>query len=171
MEEWKEIPGFSSRYGKYYIRKDGTAKNGKGWPLLVRPHYKGYKMIRMKKDNVLKATNVMIHRAVCLAWLPNPDNKAQINHKNGIKTDNHVENLEWCTNSENQRHAISTGLKKSQINKYRSLGKDQVLEIMGAKINRNGRGNITRKMLADRLGCTVSMVKSVRSGKYYKDML
>jgi hypothetical protein len=51
-----------------------------------------------------------VHQLVALAWLPNPDCLPQINHINGVKLDNHVENLEWCTSKHNVAHALRTGL-------------------------------------------------------------
>jgi hypothetical protein len=51
------------------------------------------------------------HRLVALAWVPNPQNLPQVNHKNGNKTDNHPENLQWVSNQQNRDHAVATGLQ------------------------------------------------------------
>lgn len=53
-----------------------------------------------------------MHRAVALAFIPNPKNFPQVNHINSIKSDNRVENLEWCNNSKNQAHSHASGLRK-----------------------------------------------------------
>lgn len=64
----------------------------------------GYFRVHLCKNN--KAVNKLVHRLVAKTFIPNPDNKPQVNHKNGDKTDNRVENLEWVTASENAQHAL-----------------------------------------------------------------
>ena len=70
----------------------------------------GYTTVVGKKNG--KPQNWRVHRLVAQTFLPNPENKPMVNHINGIKDDNRLENLEWCTASENATHAVETGLTK-----------------------------------------------------------
>ena len=74
-----------------------------------------------------------IHRLVAQAFIPNPENKPQVNHINGIKNDNRVENLEWCTNKENHIHAVKNKLKfvSGQENYNSKLTEEEVYIIKG----------------------------------------
>lgn len=109
---------------------------------------RGYKAVNIWKNGKYK--NVKIHRLVGLYFVENKDNKKCINHINGIKTDNRVENLEWCTYSENLIHAYKNKLNKNEkiimqfdlnnnlINEFESLSQASTF------INKyNQRGNIS----------------------------
>lgn len=86
--------------------------------LIPKKNWDGYMRIQIWSDN--KCKYVGWHRIVAETFIPNPDNKPFVNHINGIKSDNRVSNLEWCTQSENIQHAYRTGLSKPQINGAKS---------------------------------------------------
>lgn len=76
---------------------------------------KGYRRVCLCKGDARNFKSV--HRLVAEAFIPNPDNLPQVNHKDGNKFNNNVENLEWCNNSQNQKHAYDNGLKKKKLSK------------------------------------------------------
>lgn len=107
--EWKEIKHLAY-LGKYYISDTGLIKNEKG--IILKPHKNknDYPRVGLKRDYTGKQVKVFIHRIIAEYFIPNPDNKPEVNHINGDKNDYRIENLEWVTNSENIKHAIKTGL-------------------------------------------------------------
>lgn len=112
--DWLPIPGYEGLYsitrdGRVYTHARKTVRAG--WRKVTITRY-GYEHIQLRKEGKYRGSGV--HRWVALTYIPNPDNLPQVNHKNGIKTDNRVENLEWCTQAQNQQHARRTGLHKHQ---------------------------------------------------------
>ena len=94
----------------YTVCEDGTIGGIRFGPALkgILDNY-GYHVVSLHLRPGVQKT-YKVHRLVALAFIPNPENKPQINHKNGVKTDNAVDNLEWATASENAKHAYRTGL-------------------------------------------------------------
>lgn len=113
MEIWKNIEGY---IGVYQISNFGNVRslsNGftrKSKILKQKVDRNGYKSVSLSKNSIGKYFS--IHRLVALHFLYRNDISLHVNHKDGIKTNNNLDNLEWVTRSENQKHAFSSGLNK-----------------------------------------------------------
>lgn len=110
MNIYKDIKGYE---GHYKACSNGTilsVKNGKVKELSIINRGLGYKAVHLCLNNKSKLFN--IHRLVAETFLPNPENKPTVNHKDGNKSNNSIDNLEWATYSENNKHAIVSGLNK-----------------------------------------------------------
>ena len=112
MEIWKEIPNTNGAYevsNKGNVRtyyKRGTNKVGLDPKnMKIQTLSTGYSAVCIHRRNKL------VHRLVAKAFIDNPKNKRTVNHRNGIKSDNRVENLEWATYSENHAHAFKNGIR------------------------------------------------------------
>ncbi len=156
-EIWKDIPEWENRYqisnfgrvrtpdrvvemnGKYknytYNRKGQIIK-----PNITVQGYHHYLFWNKNKSKAYKS-----HRLVAKAFIPNPENKPDVNHKDGDKSNNKVSNLEWCTEKENIRHAIENGLLKKQnfgseavMSKLDKLTREKMVkEILSNSISKN----------------------------------
>lgn len=113
----KPIEGYER---KYFISENGDVTNQKG--KLIKPYCRSrYITVTISKNGKMKTHYV--HRLVAIAFLPNPKNYPEINHKDGNKHNNNVSNLEWCTSSINKQHAYDTGLKVAPSGERQGLHK------------------------------------------------
>lgn len=100
-------------YENYSVAEDGRVFNNKtGRELKCKVERSGYIRVGLCMNNTKSLHSV--HRLVALAYIPNPDNKPQVNHKDMNKANNHASNLEWCTMEENHRHAWANGRKETR---------------------------------------------------------
>lgn len=96
-------------FENYFVDEEGNVYSKKV-KLKPKKNKDGYLVVSVRKNK--KAFSRLIHRLVAQTFINNQENKPMVNHINGIKTDNSVSNLEWCTASENSKHAWQTGLCK-----------------------------------------------------------
>lgn len=116
QEIYKPIPNYEdyliSNMGNV-ISLERKVWNGKGYKVKPQTKLKPHKNSRGYTQVELYGKPFVVHRLVAQSFIENPNNLPQVNHLNGDKTDNRAENLEWCTNAENQKHAWEHGLQKS----------------------------------------------------------
>lgn len=187
-EIWKDIQGYE---GIYQVSSLGRVKslprenryfNSLAGKECVR-HYKerimklkknrgGYMTAHLRDEENGKEDWPTVHRLVATAFIPNPNEKPTINHKDGIKVNNFLENLEWATWSENTRHAHDNGLAKSVIAKYAKKGSDhpqsKLKESDILDIRKKRQEGMTLASIASEYGVYFSLIHKICTGEAWK---
>lgn len=104
FEKWKHVRGFEGLYMVSHLGGVYSLKSRRR----LNPSKTGYALVTLRKEG--KSVSRPVHRLVADAFLPNPDNLLIVNHKDGNKQNNRLDNLEWCTQKENVAHAIKMGV-------------------------------------------------------------
>jgi hypothetical protein len=147
-EVWKPLLGIVECGDYYEVSNLGNVRNiGTLKVLKYRRDLKGYGNVCLYYNK--KSKQYGVHRLVALAFLPNPDNKPEVNHKDGIKVNNLVTNLEWATPRENIRHAMDNGLidiPKGMERPNATLTDEDVVKIKQLLIQRVSSREIGRQM-------------------------
>ena len=152
-----KVPNFKnyevSNYGRIisYARKETI--------ILKQSNSLDYKVVKLGWENLLR-----ISRIIAITFIPNPENKPEINHKNGIRYDNYIKNLEWATHKENMIHAVKTGLRKYNVNKRsKNFTQKEINEILDYR-----KYNIPVRLIAEKYGRAQTTINHLLWGWTYK---
>lgn len=159
IEIFKPIPGYEGIYEVSNLGRLKSQKWGKERILSPGVNGNGYSMADLRKDGVRKCIDV--HRLVMLAFVGESD--LQVNHINGIKTDNRLKNLEYCTASENTQHAFDIGLKPKGQDHFRA----KLTRACAERIKYGHQGMKVRDV-GSIYGISHQQVSLIRSGKSWK---
>ena len=140
----------------YFVDTQGNIYGKNGKILKTQRNEKGYETIHLQNKNISLSTSV--HRLVARVFIPNPENKPEVNHINGIRDDNRVENLEWVTSKENKRHAMEKlGNGYGQTHSQAQITEEQVRAVCDMIMD-----NYRSVDIAKKLDIYIEKVRSIR---------
>lgn len=172
---WKEIPGTE---GVYFASNDGQVKSVTHLTVTSKGHnrvFPGKVLSQSKQINgylgcsiqnkVGLSKRVLVHRLIASAFFGL--SKLQVNHKNGIKTDNRVENLEYCTASENLKHSFKLGLSCNKADRHPNsiLTNNEAMEVFALATAKHKTSEIAKAY-----GISQSLVSNIKYGRNYSSV-
>jgi hypothetical protein len=167
MEEWKNLEGFGGKNYIYQISDQGRLRSVRTTINYLKPSKTGgYYFAHLTKNNG-KSVTQYIHRLVALFFIPNPLNKPEVNHLDGNKQNNNLENLEWATTKENINHSYLIG--SSKVGEDRHLAKFKNEEVRQIKLKSEAGMKI--KDIAKELNLQYKTVYAVVKKRSYKTII
>lgn len=151
-------------YPKYHVTESGDVLSlwfNKCKSLKQNKSHCGYLLVCL---NANKRQTLSVHRLVAKAYIPNPDNKPEVNHIDGNKLNNHYTNLEWCTRKENVIHSFTNGLnsgKKGTDNPRNKLSINDIIKIKSLL------GTIKQTDIANLFGVHQTLISAINTGKLW----
>lgn len=166
-EKWLPVVGYE---GLYEVSSLGNVKSiGSKYGiknLTIYPSEKGYATVSLSNG---KTKTVRVHRLVAIAFIPNPENKEQVNHINGVKLDNIVENLEWCTVRENQVHSWQHLDRRAKMGLRLAEKPHHLAKLNAEKVSLiRSETNLNAVEAAEKFGVHYSTVYLIRRGGSWK---
>lgn len=169
-EVWKPVTLFEGCYevsntgkiktvARSFIQKNGQVKRIKELIKVCPQNHRGYNRAQLTSSTGFKKI-YSVHRIVAHHFIPNPNNLQEVNHINGIKTDNRVENLEWCDRKHNEFHAKLNGLKSRGTKNPRSK-----IDDIQAKTIKSLKGEVKIAALAGYFNVSKATISSINSNR------
>lgn len=159
MQIWRDIPNTNGQYKASNDGKVMTVKTGRILAPIIDA--RGYERVCLFKAD--RERRYKVHRLIANTFLPNPEGKQQVNHKDGNKRNNCVDNLEWVTNEENLRHAIANGLRDGH-KRYCNSKKKRII----ATNIESGEEIVFESILSASRAIGTSHIQEVLKGKRYE---
>ena len=154
MEIWKDVTGYG---GLYLVSSYGRVKSVKSG-LILKPTQKNCGGLQLKLSKNGKSKGFQISRLVAIAFIPNPEGKPCVDHIDGVRFHNFVENLRWCTYDENMNYELAIANKTRYTDKIQGLGYDGKVVVEFANYKEAVQKGFNRSLIK----------KSIDTGKPYK---
>lgn len=169
MENWLPIAGYE---GLYEVSDMGGVRSLKrattsGKVLVQRSGTGGYLRVCLCKNNHKKT--FVVHRLVASAFIENPEHKPEVNHKNGIRTDNRASNLEWVTRSENERHAYKI-LGKSPHAYWKDKPRRFARKFTDEQVRLIRKDTRPNSEIASEYGVSKTAIRDIKRRKNYREV-
>jgi hypothetical protein len=176
MEIWKTIPNYSLYEASTMGRLKTFNWKNHGKERIMKPALDGSGYLRtMLKNDDGKIETIKVHRIILQTFIGEPFvNKPECNHKNSIRSDNRLINLEWVSHSENLIHSFMVGMSSNegQNNPAATLTDAQVIEIRkNYTYGKKAKSGTTKKQIAEKYGTTFNVIKLLVQGRTWKHLL